>query len=78
MAYSTIVTANTLGAIMRLIYSATAGKMTMGNTGGSSEIEQKFYNYVEGAVIATRTVLKPDSSDNTETLDANAMAGRET
>lgn len=63
--------------IMQLMYSRLAGKNTMNNTGGSSEIEIKLYNYAEGAAVKTITALKPDASDNTETLNVNALAGME-
>lgn len=63
--------------IMQLIYSRLAGKNTMANTGGSSEIEMKLYNYAEGSAVKTITMLKPDASDNTETLNVNALAGME-
>lgn len=59
------------------IHAAVAGKIQLTNGGAGSAIQMDIYNYAETDIIKSNTILKPAGTANTQTLDANSMAGRE-
>ena len=63
--------------VLELMYARLAGYNQLANTGVTdSHLEVKLYNYLEDTLRKTINILKPAGTNNTQTIDTNAMAGQ--